>query len=89
MNKCHSYHMKAYPNKVKVTLTFSDQEMYLVQYLSGKYSKGCLAEFSHDVVMQSIKDDFQDDIKAIHALKPTHGSTTRTADIEGTSPTEE
>jgi ABC-type transport system involved in cytochrome bd biosynthesis fused ATPase/permease subunit len=89
MKRCHSYHMQVYPNKVKVTLTFSDQEMYLVQYLSAKYSQGCLADFSHDVVMRGLQDHFMDDIRGIHSLKAPNATSARSTDTEGTSSPEE
>lgn len=71
IRKCHGHHMKVAKNKIKVEVTFGEDEMYLIHFLASKYGtefegdRGCLARFVHELVMDSIRENFKEEINEI------------------------
>lgn len=57
--------MKVAPNKIKVTVTFDKDEMFLPVFLAGKYADGCVADFIKEVMMNAFRDTFREDLEEV------------------------
>lgn len=74
MRKCHGDHMKVQKDRIKVTVTIAETQMYLIAFLADRYADGCLAAFIREAALRWVKANHQQDIKEIQEMMHGKGA---------------
>lgn len=65
---CHSEHLKVGPKRIKVSVTFDENDIYRLYHLCQKYSEGCIAAFIKQVVQTELtasNEEIRQDLEQI------------------------